>query len=328
MTIAKVQYEGVGVRAFSPQLIGQFGNFPASEWRPGSVVAGDAESEFVALMLNVAVGFTLNQGDWLAWDNSYQAVQTLTGAGKHQFGSSVGTFFMGASLDTPAINQQGMAWSFTFTPGLYMVWAQRAGTSLANIATVNAQTKPLNTTAVAGQLNAPAAPLVGSETVSPAFACATTGTFTANVTNGSATLAATANIANLTVGDPISGTGIPTGAVIKDINGSSITISAAATATNAGVTVTWNRAGGVLATTTNGSANLTNVTSINGLYPNQTIAGTNIPGATTILQILGNAAPYTVVMSQAATGSANNVAITPSVYIEAFLRWPAISAQN
>jgi hypothetical protein len=81
-------------------------------------------------------------------------------------------------------------------------------------------------------------------------------------------------------------------------------------------------------TTTNGSAVLTNVTSIAGIYPNQTIAGTGIPGSTTILSISGNSAPYSITMSANASATANNIAVTTTGYYETFLDWPYIGVQN
>jgi hypothetical protein len=152
-------------------------------------------------------------------------------------------------------------------------------------------------------------------------------TFTATTVTGSAVLTAVSSCKFLVKGQSLSGAGIATGAVIIDIQGSTVTMSLAATASASGVTVT-SQNNQAFCTTTNTSAVLTNVTSIAGIYPNQTIAGTGIPGATTIVSITGNAAPYTITMSAAATATANNISIATSVYYETFLRWPAISVQN
>jgi hypothetical protein len=72
----------------------------------------------------------------------------------------------------------------------------------------------------------------------------TNALITANTTNGSATLTVTANTgANLTVGQSISGTGIPAGTIITALGtgtggAGTYTMSANATASNTGITVT------------------------------------------------------------------------------------------
>ena len=51
MTIAKIQFDGIGVRTYAPEgPYGTAGNFPLLPWTPGDVVSGDAESEFVFLI--------------------------------------------------------------------------------------------------------------------------------------------------------------------------------------------------------------------------------------------------------------------------------------
>ncbi|MCW0217937.1 MAG: hypothetical protein OJI67_06415, partial [Prosthecobacter sp.] len=62
--------------------------------------------------------------------------------------------------------------------------------------------------------------------------------YTGGTTNNSNVITSVTSTSNLTVGMPISGSGIPSGAYITAINGNSITISANATATNAGVALT------------------------------------------------------------------------------------------
>lgn len=330
MTIAKIQFEGVGARVYLPEgPYGSGGQFPLPSWSEGTVVAGDDEAEFVYLKFNVVAALTMNQGDVLVWDNGYLAVQAATGSGAHPFSASVGTFFLGGRVGDPAAAPNaGNVWSYAFTPGLYGIWAQRSGSSLLNCATTNAQTKPINTTAVAGQVNAPAAPLASSMGITGINAAPTSWAFTANTVSGSALLTVTAAAkGGMKVGQQLSGTGIATGAIITDINGANVTMSLAATATNSAQTITATNSV-ALATTTNGSPVLTNVTTIAGLYPNQTIAGTGIPGSTTIVNIQGNSAPYSITMSANATATANNIAITGSIYVEALLRWPQVTVQN
>jgi hypothetical protein len=272
-----------------------------------------------------ASSITVNQVDWVVWDNSYAATLTATGAGSHPFGASCGTIYFGgrvaaANASAPA----GNIWQQTLTPGVYGVWAQTYGTSVAAIATVNAQTKPLNTTAVAGRVDAPAAPLAGSMGISAAFACPTSYTFTGTTTIGSVNLTAASTNKGLVIGQTLTGTGVAVGAVIKDIQGPIVVMSLAATAAG---TVTITAANNsFVCTTTNLSPNLTNVTSIAGIYPNQTVTGAGIVG--TIVSVFGNSAPYTIVMSSNSTATANNIAATTALYIEAFLKDPFIAVQN
>lgn len=329
MTIATFQFEAIGTRTYSPEgPYGAAGTAPFPNFKPGEVFGGDGEGEFTFLLLGVTGALTLNQGDVLVWDNSYTAVQAATGSGAHPFGADVGTFFLGGRVGDPAAAPNaGNAWSYTFpVPGVYGIWVQRAGTSLMNIATVNAQTKPLNTTAVAGQVNAPATALASSMGIANAWAAPTSWTFTGTTVSGSTLVTGVSTNKGLVKGQTLSGTGVATGAIITDIQGSTVTMSIAATAAG---TVTITAANNsTYVTTTNGSPILTNVTSIAGIYPNQTIAGTGIPGSTTILSINGTPGNYTITMSANATATANNINATTSIYVEAFLRWPNIAVQN
>ncbi|PAY07183.1 hypothetical protein CK489_15395 [Bradyrhizobium sp. UFLA03-84] len=331
MTIALNQFEAVGARNYQPEgPFGAAGQTPLPSFRPGSVAAGDTEAEYVYLLFAPTASQTVNQGDAITWDNSYIATVTPAAAsGSIAFGANVGAFYLGGRIGDPAAAPNaGNSWSFTFpAAGVYGIWVQRAGTGLINFATVNAQTKPVMTSAVAGQLTAPSAALATSMGITGLNAAPTSGTFTANTTNGSVNLTNVSTNKFLAKGQTLSGTGIATGATIVDIQGSTVVMSLAATAGGSGVTVTASN-GSTYVTTTNGSAQLTNVTSIAGIYPNQTITGTGIPASTTIVSISGNAAPYTITMSAAATATANNINATVSGYQEAFLRWPYVSSQN
>jgi len=326
MTIAAFQVEGVGARVYAPEgPLGQAGQFPFFNMKNGEVVAGDAEAEFVSLTFPVVATMTINQGDVVVWDNSYMATYARTGTGVHPFNASVGTVYLGGRISTGQNNQSvGNVWSITLTPGIYMIWAQRAGTSLANIATVNLQTKPLGTTAVNGQLNAPAVALAGSMGISGISACPTSWAFTGTTVIGSVNITLVSTNQGLVIGQQLSGTGIALGAIIKDIQGSLVVMSLAATAAGS-VTITASN-GAFVCTTTNASPNLTNVNTIAGVYPNATITGTGIAGV--VFQILGNAAPYTIVMTAPSTATANSIAAVASGYIEAFMRWPQIQSQN
>ena len=123
----------------------------------------------------------------------------------------------------------------------------------------------------------------------------------------------------------LSGTGIPNGTFIVDIQGASITMSQTATASGT-VTVTAS-ANTFWGTITNGSAIITGVPAIPGVYPNQTLTGTGTSG--TIVSITGNPGNYTITMSgNAGAGNAMASACTVSGYLEAFLNWPYAQTQN
>jgi len=76
--------------------------------------------------------------------------------------------------------------------------------------------------------------------VNPLFSSAV---ITANTTNGSAVIVSTTVIGPASLGQSVSGSGIPSGATITAIQGQNITLSAAATATASGVSVTLSSTG-------------------------------------------------------------------------------------
>ncbi len=326
MTIAQIQFEGMGVRSYVPEgPFGAYGNFPALNFKPGSVVAGDGEGEFVYVLLNVVGALTLNQGDWIAWDGAYMAYVPTTS--NTAYGDRVGTFFLGGIFGNP-VNGNGSpsnaVFSYTFpTPGIYGIWVQRAGMSLMNVSASCLANAILNTTATAGQMFS--TKTTGTKQISKASLNGTSTTFTANTTNGSTTLTNVSSGARLEVGMTLSGTGIATGSTIQSINGSTIVMSLAATATGSGVTVTATNAT-FYCTTTNGSPTLTNVTSVAGIYPNQTITGTGISG--TVISINGNPGNYTITMSANCSATANSIQATASGYLPGFLNWPSVDATN
>jgi len=332
MTIAYWQYEAIGGRQYAPEgPFGAAGQSPLPNFRPGEVVGGDGEGEFVYLLFSPAAAVTVNQGDWLTWDATYQAVLTPVAAtGSLDFNVNVGTFFLGGRVGDPAAAPSaGNAWSFTFpTAGVYGIWVQRSGTSLMKLTAITSQGTAIRTSATAGALaQATVATAMG---ITGAGSAAFSHTFTANTTNGSTLLTGVTTAKALQIGATVSGTGITNGSVITDIQGSTVTISIAATATNTGTTITVLIGGGTASTyctTTNNSPILTNVTSIAGLYPNQSITGTGIGASAVIVSITGNNAPYTITASVNSTATANNIALTASGYYEGYLRWPYVNQQ-
>ena len=333
MTTATKAFEAIGMRVYSPEgpftsLFANQGAIPSPTFTPGTCIDGDFEAEFTAVWFAPVAAVTLNQGDFLSWDNSYIARQLTTGAGSAAFGESVGVFFLGGRVGDPAAAPNaGNVWSYTFQPGLYLIWLQRAGTQVLNIAAGGTQTKPANSTAVLGQLSQPASPLAGSMGIQNVFAAPTVFTFTGNATAGSAIITAVSTNRGLVRGQIATGTGIPANTYVQDISGTTVTLSNAATATNAGITVTAT-AGATFGNVTINSNVITGVPVIEGVYPNQTIAGTGIPGSTVITSISGVPGNYTINISANATATNAGVALTTSGYQEGFLRWPQVASQN
>lgn len=330
MTIAISQFEGLGARTYAPEgPFGSAGNFPVPNFKPGSVVGGDAESEFVYLLFPVYTSRTLNQGDFIAWDNSYSAnvlsdVFATTG---YPLGTDVGTFYLGGRSGDPAAwPNGGNLWSFTFpTPGIYGIWVQRAGTSIGNWGTITTQATQAVSTSTVGQV-ASAAGAASFQNVSGVWSATQTRTFTGTTATGSAVITAIAALtkgSGLEIGLTLSGAGIPNGAIIVDFQGNTVTMNVVATA-SAAVTITATK-GTAWITTVNGSPIVTSPT-INGLYPNALLTAAGVAGgAATIVSISGNAAPYQITLSGNSTASAT-VTSAATKYVETFLRWPYLSS--
>ena len=346
MTIAIIPTDPMagGMHVYTPEgPFGAVGNFPLPSFKPGAVVVGDAEAEFVFLTLAVPTAITINQGDFLIWDQSYNAglLSEIQVAGEYMIGSAIGTFFLGGQV--PQLQASipgaipGNIWSFTFAPGVYGIWAQRYGTSLIN-ALVKSSTTLINpnSVAAAGRVTfaaTQAATTLVSAGIGSIATCPLSKTFTANTLTGSAILTAVNTAKYLTKGMQVTGTGIPAvsstvpGTFITDIQGSTITLSQACTSTNVGSTITAlnsQTTGNVV----NGSKQVTGVPAIPGLYPNQIITGTGVVSLT-IQSISGTPGNYTINLTTAATATNNNVQITlaaagTNFYYEGFLRGPFV----
>lgn len=346
MTIALYTIDPMagGARVYTPEgPYGTVGNFPLPAFKPGQVVVGDGEAEFVFLTLAVPAALTMNQGDFLIWDNSYNAGQLseIQVAGEYMVGSAIGTFFLGGQV--PQLQASipgsipGNVWSYTFAPGVYGIWAQRYGTSLIN-ALVKSSTTLINPNSVAtkGQITfaaTQAATTLVSAGIGQIGTCPLSKTFTANTVNGSAVLTAVNTAKFLVKGMQVTGTGIPAvsatvpGTFILDIQGSTVTLSQLCTSTNTGSTITALNSQ-TTGNTVNGSKQITNVPQIPGLYPNQIITGTGV-ASLTIQSIMGTPGNYTINLTTAATATNNNVQITlaaagTNLYYEGFLRGPMV----
>ena len=339
MTIATFQFEDIGSHIYGPDgPFGSGGGLPQAPFKPGDTISGDQGAEFIYLLLDVVAAMTLNQGDLVCWDNTMVASRTgeISVAGEYDIGLNVGTIFLGGRVaDAATLPAAGNQWSVTLAVGQYGIWVQRAGASLANINATTTLAIPTTIGGTKGRMTFLAVP-TKSNAIAPGSIgfMPTSKTFTADALAGSTTLL-NANVGKfIQKGMMLTGTGIPgtttsPATVVLDINGPTITMSAAATATNVGATITA-LANSTSGTTLSGSPVLTAVQSIVGFYPNQTIAGTGIPASTTILSISGGGlAGYSITMSANATASASNISFTTTAmpnYGEVMLNWPYFTA--
>lgn len=134
--------------------------------------------------------------------------------------------------------------------------------------------------------------LRGYDSRVPGSGALDTTTFAGTTTSGSTTISGISSLltAYLFAGMPITGTGISAGTTISTVSSTSITISANATATSTALT----------GTTTNGSYNVTSISTTAALAVGQTVTGTGIPSGTTIVSIVSGTA---ILISAAATAS-------------------------
>jgi hypothetical protein len=327
MTIASFQFEDIGPHF---PVEGPYTGGAMPGFKPGTVVGGDQGGEFIFLSLDVVTAYTANQGDMLCWDNTFTASRTGENASTvtYDIGMNVGTFFFGGKTgdNTGSVG----AWSVTFLPGIYGIWAQRAGASLANVNAITTLAVPTTATAAPGKLTFLALG-VNTNAIAPGSIgyMPFSKTFTADTLTGSTTLLNANGGRRLQKNMVITGSGIPgtttaPATTIVDINGATITMSAAATATATGVTVTALQ-GSTSGTTLSGSPVLTGVVSAIGFYPNSNISGTGIPASTSILSITGSPGNYSITMSANATASASNIAFVSTTapnYLEVMLNWP------
>src|SRR6266576_3166496 len=95
MPISSFQYEMIGARPYIPD--GPLGGGVVPPFKPGTVAAGDYESEFVYLTMNVPVTATYQQGDFFQWDNNYVATPTaqILATIGNPVGANIGTLFLG-----------------------------------------------------------------------------------------------------------------------------------------------------------------------------------------------------------------------------------------
>jgi hypothetical protein len=328
MSLAQPQVEILGAKQYQPD--GPFDfvtTFPTQ--RVGYPVSGELGAEWVPVFFDATAGQTVRQGDALVWDDNYVAIVCTTANATR--GMDFGTAYFGGRYGDSASNGaigSGAPFAYTFPlTGRYEMWVQRAGTSLLNVNATAATNNLMETTATASVAGAPASATVGSKLIAGAYLPPTTITFTANTVLGSNQLSVVSLTKQLAVGQSISGAGIPTGTYIAAISAGTITMSAVATATASTITVTMTMYS-FTANTTNTSNVLTSPSTVYGIYPGQTITGTGIPASTTITAINGVPGSYTITLSANATATGSAVAMTTSLYVEAYLKWSYIDKTN
>ncbi len=343
MPISSFQYADIGTKFPVEGPYGTTG-FSAPSFKPGTVADGDGGAEFIFLLTDVVAGYTANQGDVFIWDASFVASRCseTTATSDYLAGTSVGTLFLGGqTAENWVSGLGGYPFTYSFLPGRYGIWVQRAGGSLAWVNSVAQPIVPrtMSATATAGRMTFATAATAGYNLIAPGtiMLLPLTKAFTADLLTGTLTALNVSTARQLNVGMRITGTGIPgpTSApttYITAIDGSTIYMSAAPTASGTTVTVTasWGITSG---TTTSGSPVLTNIPTVYGIYPNQTITGTGIPASTTILAISGMAPSYNITLSGNATASANNILFTATTaavpnYTEVMLQWPYFSGDT
>lgn len=332
MTIAQFQRDLIGARIYYPEgPFGSMGNDPRPGFGIGSSAHGPGEGEWVYVRLALLVATTIKQGDLLMWDNSFTATLAVSNATApgYPVGMKVGTVFFGGRVGDPAAHPNpGNVWSATLSAGIYGVWAQVRGCSLLNVGTVTSQATAPVTTSTAGLVGFTGAAAGGAQVITGVSVMPVAFTFTATTVVGSSTLSAVSTNVGLVTGMNITGTGIPNGTVIKSIDGATVVISKVATAAGSGVTMTCTNGKASAATTVNLSAILSNVSTLVGFYPNQTITGTGIPASTLISSMESKGGVNTITMSKAATASATIADLTAAQaanYSEAMLNYPTIT---
>jgi hypothetical protein len=125
---------------------------------------------------------------------------------------------------------------------------------------------------------------------------------TGYITSGSPTITGVSSVTGLTVGQPISGTGIPATAVINAFDGTANTITMSAAATLTPLTTT-------TGFVTTGSTTVTNVNSLSGFVTGQPITGAGIQNGTTV-QALPNSTSITLSLPATAPTTGTSTAFT------------------
>ena len=152
-----------------------------------------------------------------------------------------------------------------------------------------------------------------SATVTPAAPVTITTGFNSIVTKGSAVLTGVSTTAGLANGQLLTGTGIPSMALISSFSPSAGTVTM--TAVGGGTAVA--SASSTVAPTgivTSGSTIITSVSSVSGIAVGQPITGTGIPGSTTVSAF--DPVGLTITMSTKATATSSTPSsVTPTAFL-------------
>lgn len=199
------------------------GGVPVPQFTPGQIVTGDRGGEWTFCSLVLASTTTLANGQAYQFDKDFLATAITTT-----------NTVRGYNVGIASVSQASVV------AGTYYFWLQTSGH--AGVQFTGAAAALAETTATAGLVNFTNTPTTGAKTLVGLYMFQVTATFTADITNLSATIINVSSLADVSIGATITGTGIPSSTTIVSkgtVNGNlQIVMSAAATATNTGVTVT------------------------------------------------------------------------------------------
>jgi hypothetical protein len=178
------------------------GGIPVPNWKLGMIVSGDLGAEFVLCKLTLSATTDLLPGQAYVLDKDFNLALLSTTVANNPTNSECGVLNI---------------WSPATPAGTYYAWLQRAGhCSVQAIAGSVANGFGETNATTAGTLKFPASATVGQRSVAPSggFTASSGVTFTGATTSGSPYITAIASIADLQVGQVITGTNLPANAII------------------------------------------------------------------------------------------------------------------
>lgn len=222
-------------RLFTPPQAGQpTGSGVAfAPGKVGTVMSGDIGTEFVLCKLTLASQTDILFGAGFSVDKDFNATLSANGA-------ALGVEFMFGQCFAPGT-----------VAGTYYIWLARSGHIGVQIGGTPVAGGQLTTSTTAGQMQAAASAPALTKSVGPAMAYLASVGFTANTTNGSATLTGITSFTDVAIGASVSGGTIPANAFIQTIRRlggtyamdlvtltGGVTSPALCTATTTGVSIT------------------------------------------------------------------------------------------
>jgi hypothetical protein len=178
---------------------------PQPQFRPGMICSGDYGAEFVLARLTLSGTTDLLPGQAYVLDKDFNIALLSATVANNPTNAEAGVLNVWAP-NTPA--------------GIYYAWLQRAGhCSVQAIAGSAANGFGETNASTAGALKFPASATVGQRSVSPsgAFTASSGVSFTGSTVSGSPTITGVSSIADLQLGQVITGTGLPANAIIAAI---------------------------------------------------------------------------------------------------------------